>query len=222
VQFVDLDRHDGPAVEPLDLSFGCAPRCKSSSAGRHPMRTTVFVALLLVSMLSAGTTAAQRIPSDEIDVTAIKPVSAVGPSSKHTSRPHISKRTTKEASADASSGHTSRAHNSESANENAIKPVSIDGSSSALGRRISVPTEPQPRIPLPEPELLERQAAPDCEFKSSAPVDDKIAFRAMKLDYEQQCYRQSESILRARMERLQDAVNKTIESLKRSDRISAQ
>jgi hypothetical protein len=91
-----------------------------------------------------------------------------------------------------------------------------------LGRRISVPTEPQPRIPLPEPQLLERQAAPDCEFKSSAPVDDKIVFRAMKLDYEQQCYRQSESILRARMERLQDAVNKTIESLKRSDRISAQ
>jgi len=68
-------------------------------------------------------------------------------------------------------------------------------------------------IALPEPELLVHQAAPDCEFKSSVEADTD-ALRVIKLDYEQQCYRQSESILRARMERLQDAVSKAIQSLK--------
>jgi hypothetical protein len=74
---------------------------------------------------------------------------------------------------------------------------------------------PRPSIPLPEPELLERQTAPDCEFNSTARVDDEVAFRAMKLDFEQQCYRQSVFIRRARMERLQDAVSKMIESMNR-------
>jgi hypothetical protein len=80
---------------------------------------------------------------------------------------------------------------------------------------------PQPRIPLNDPDLLKRQAAPDCEFKSTVQADSELALRALKLDYEQQCYRQSESILRARMERLQDAANKTIESLSSRDRTSA-
>jgi hypothetical protein len=69
-------------------------------------------------------------------------------------------------------------------------------------------------IALPEPELLVHQAAPDCEFKSAVQTDNDLALRIIKLDYEQQCYRQSESILRARMERLQDAVSKAIQSLK--------
>jgi hypothetical protein len=76
---------------------------------------------------------------------------------------------------------------------------------------------PRPNTPLPEAELLEHPTAPDCEFKSAAQIDDPAALRAMKLDYEQQCYRQSEFILRARMERLQDAVRKTIESVKVQD-----
>jgi hypothetical protein len=73
---------------------------------------------------------------------------------------------------------------------------------------------PRARVLMPESELLELPAAPDCEFKSDAQVENEAALRAMKLDYEQQCYRQSEFILRARMERLQHAVRKTIESLK--------
>lgn len=67
-------------------------------------------------------------------------------------------------------------------------------------------------ILLPDPELLKRQSPPDCQFTPSA--DDDVALRTiMKLDYEQQCYRRSESIMRSRMELLQDAVNKAIESL---------
>ena len=69
-------------------------------------------------------------------------------------------------------------------------------------------------ILLPDPELLKRQPPPDCQFKPATSADDDVALRTiMKLDYEQQCYRQSESITRSRMERLQDAVNKTIELL---------
>jgi hypothetical protein len=81
---------------------------------------------------------------------------------------------------------------------------------------------PRPNFPLPEAELLEPPITPDCEFKSATEIDDPAALRAMKLDYEQQCYRQSEFILRARMERLQDAVRKTIESVKGQEGSSAQ
>jgi hypothetical protein len=114
-------------------------------------------------------------------------------------------------------------------NASAIKRVSLSSPSSKHTSkhnsqpRISPPVSErasQLGISLPEPELLEHQAAPDCEFKSAAQADSEIGRRAMKLDYEQQCYRQSEAILRARMERLQDAVGKTIESLKRRDRTS--
>jgi hypothetical protein len=81
---------------------------------------------------------------------------------------------------------------------------------------------PRPDVPLPQAELLEPPITPDCEFNSATEIDDAAALRAMKLDYEQQCYRQSEFILRARMERLQDAVRKTIESVKGQEGSSAQ
>jgi hypothetical protein len=73
-------------------------------------------------------------------------------------------------------------------------------------------------VSIPEPGLLEPRTAPDCEFKSAGQADSDTAVRLMKLDYEQQCYRQPEFILRARMERLQDAVKKTIESLNHGSR----
>jgi hypothetical protein len=84
-------------------------------------------------------------------------------------------------------------------------------------RNAGAAAPPRPDIPLPEAKLLEPPITPDCEFKSATEIDDAAALRAMKLDYEQQCYRQSELILRARMERLQDAVRKTIESVKGQD-----
>jgi hypothetical protein len=78
---------------------------------------------------------------------------------------------------------------------------------------------PAESVSIPEPDLLERQAAPDCEFKSTDQADSDVTLlRIMKLDYERQCYRQSESILRARMERLQDTVKRNIESLNRGSK----
>ncbi len=64
------------------------------------------------------------------------------------------------------------------------------------------------RIPLADRSLLERQPEPDCTFRG--PVSSPITSEElrMKLDYEQQCYRQAESIVRTRLQRLQNAVKK--------------
>jgi hypothetical protein len=70
-------------------------------------------------------------------------------------------------------------------------------------------------IPLPEPTLLQRQPEPDCAFRG--PVSQPITAEEtrQKLDYEQQCYRAAERIVRARLEELQDAVQKTIKAARR-------
>jgi hypothetical protein len=78
----------------------------------------------------------------------------------------------------------------------------------------ALPQSPLTSVSLPEPDLLRHQTVPDCEFKSAAEADRDAVLRLMKLDYESQCYRQSEFILRARMERLQDAVKKTLKSFR--------
>ena len=57
--------------------------------------------------------------------------------------------------------------------------------------------------------LLRRQPEPDCAFRetlSNPATPDEVR---MKLDYEQQCYRQAEAITRARLEQLQHAVGKS-------------
>jgi hypothetical protein len=190
----------------------------------------------------AGVDVARISETATKNTSAKKRVSIDGLSPKHTSRPRISKAATKNASATKrvsidglSPMHTSRPRISETATKSAsaIKRASIDSlspkptsqqhssersESVCVIKRVSIVGPSSEDIPLPEPELLNRQAAPDCEFKSAAQAADEVALRAMKLDYEQQCYRQSESILRARMERLQDAVRKTIESINRRDR----
>jgi hypothetical protein len=61
-----------------------------------------------------------------------------------------------------------------------------------------------------DPALLRRQPKIDCAFRG--PVSDPITTEEMrqKLDYEQQCYQAAERIVRARLEALQNAVQKTI------------
>ena len=70
-------------------------------------------------------------------------------------------------------------------------------------------------IPLPDRTLLQHQAEPDCGFRGavSSPVTAEEILQ--KLDYEQQCYRQSESNVRGRLHALQDAVEDTIEAVER-------
>jgi hypothetical protein len=61
--------------------------------------------------------------------------------------------------------------------------------------------------------LLSPQAAPECEFEPVAQsgIEPGEAMR-MKLDYQQQCYRQAEEILRARFQRLQEAFRKALDA----------
>jgi hypothetical protein len=69
-------------------------------------------------------------------------------------------------------------------------------------------------IPLPGRALLSPPAEPDCEFKATDPKTDE----RMKLDYERQCYRHAEMIVRSRLELLQSSVDKTIKAVKRTER----
>jgi hypothetical protein len=66
-------------------------------------------------------------------------------------------------------------------------------------------------FPVPAASLLSAQPEPSCEFQN--PKTDEL----QKLDYERQCYRHAEMIVRNRLKLLQDAVDKTISALKRSE-----
>jgi hypothetical protein len=64
----------------------------------------------------------------------------------------------------------------------------------------------KPQLPLADRSLLERQPEPDCAFRDTLSNPATSEEMRMKLDYEQQCYRQSEAIARARLEQLQNAI----------------
>jgi hypothetical protein len=68
-------------------------------------------------------------------------------------------------------------------------------------------------IPVLSPGLLERQSAPDCEFRG-APTGNPGEDTRVRLDYQQQCYRQAEAIVRTRLDTLQDSVSETIRAFK--------
>ena len=69
------------------------------------------------------------------------------------------------------------------------------------------------RIPLPDHTLLQRQPEPDCTFRGTISSPMTAEELRQKLDYEQQCYRQSESNVRGRLNSLQDAVEETIKAV---------
>ena len=71
------------------------------------------------------------------------------------------------------------------------------------------------KVPLPDPALLRHQPEPDCAFRG--PVSDPITAEEtrQKLDYEQQCYRAAETIVRGRLEQLQDTVQRMIKVARR-------
>jgi hypothetical protein len=68
-------------------------------------------------------------------------------------------------------------------------------------------------IPLPDRTLLHRQPEPDCAFRGTVSNPITAEEILQKLDYEQQCYRQSESNARGRLHALQDAVDDTIRAV---------
>ena len=75
------------------------------------------------------------------------------------------------------------------------------------------------QIPLPNRALLAPPAEFNCEFKAASPntqADAATALRA-KLEYERQCYRHAEMILRDRLLGLQAAVGETIKAVNRGN-----
>jgi TPR repeat protein len=58
------------------------------------------------------------------------------------------------------------------------------------------------RSPLPDASLLAPQPEPDCAFKTN----DPNATERQQLDYERQCYRHAEMIVRDRLQMLQNAI----------------
>jgi len=99
-------------------------------------------------------------------------------------------------------------------------PTPIPPSAAPRSRMVSQPAEPaklaEPSpatpIPLPDAALLVRQPEPSCEITDSS-VDER-----QKLDYERQCYRHAEMIVRARLELLQRSIDKTISAVRSSER----
>src|SRR5258708_19098699 len=79
----------------------------------------------------------------------------------------------------------------------------------AAVRSASVSPKPKPAprtsVPLPDRALLIASVAADCEFKTTDPNADE----RQKLDYERQCYRHAEIIVRDRLRRLQNSVRRT-------------
>ena len=96
------------------------------------------------------------------------------------------------------------------------KPVYLKSPSAGTARagiaRVSQ-QKPNPSIPLPGDALLERQPAPDCEFRAT-PSGNVNEDTRMKLDYQQQCYRHAEGIVRTRLDTLQDSVGETIKAVR--------
>jgi hypothetical protein len=66
--------------------------------------------------------------------------------------------------------------------------------------------------------LLEPQPEPDCKFKDALSNPITAEQMRMKLDYEQQCYRQAEEIARTRLQQLQDSIGKTIRAIEQRNR----
>ena len=67
------------------------------------------------------------------------------------------------------------------------------------------------QIPVPGLALLAPQSEPNCEF----PTTDSQSDERQRLDYERQCYRHAEMIVRARLRLLQRSVAKTIRAIER-------
>jgi hypothetical protein len=75
----------------------------------------------------------------------------------------------------------------------------------------SARTGAKPAIPLPDRTLLAPPPEFSCEFKAEVGADAK------KLEYERQCYRHAEMILRDRLLQLQASLGETVTAVSRSD-----
>ena len=88
----------------------------------------------------------------------------------------------------------------------AVPPVSEPVNSKKVSESKKSVARSEAPIPLPAALLLSPQPEPNCEVETTG----SSANERQKLDYERQCYRHAEMIVRGRLQLLQDAVDKTI------------
>jgi hypothetical protein len=89
--------------------------------------------------------------------------------------------------------------------------VATIGSVTADSPAHSLRSGTKPLIPLPGAALLEKQPQPACDFKSELPDGDDPVITI--LDYERQCYRHAEIIVRSRLDRLQSSTEETVKAV---------
>ena len=66
-------------------------------------------------------------------------------------------------------------------------------------------------VPLPSPRLLEHESKPNCEIPPSDPLPGAMPERA-QLIYERECYKNAETVVRTKLQLLQDAIGSTIKA----------
>src|SRR5216683_2968496 len=87
----------------------------------------------------------------------------------------------------------------------------VTGATVTLAQNSARPSEPAANvgdakgIPLPSPELLEHQSKPNCEIPPSDRLPGAIPDRA-QLMYERECYKTAETVVRTKLQLLQDAI----------------
>lgn len=90
-----------------------------------------------------------------------------------------------------------------------------DGSRNSARPVPQIDTISTAAIAKPDPTLLRRQPEPDCVYRGPVSYPITAEETRQKLDYQQQCYRQAETIVRARLEQLQDSVQEMIRVARR-------
>lgn len=76
-------------------------------------------------------------------------------------------------------------------------------------------------VPLPGPALLSPQPEPDCPALARRDNDASLTQRMM-LEFERECYRRAEMLVRDRLRRLQVSVTGTIKAIKRLEQTARQ
>ncbi len=97
----------------------------------------------------------------------------------------------------------------------AVGPLMKDGSRNSAKPVPRIDSISTAAIPLPAPARLRRQPEPDYAFRGPVSYPITAEETRQKLDYRQQCYRQAETIVRARLEQLQDSVQEMIKVARR-------
>ena len=91
-----------------------------------------------------------------------------------------------------------------------------------VAARVPLPASPRGlrdvsvAVPLPSPELLERQSEPDCEIPASDRLLGAIP-ETTRLIYERQCYKNAETVVRGKLQLLQDTIASTVKALNDAD-----